>query len=322
MKARQIAIALDVGGTKLSGAIVDAEGHILSMLKTDTPDGTADNVIAAINNQIERLIELSAEAGEVAGIGLAVAGTIDWKHGIVVQSPNLPFSELHLKDIIEARFGLTAFMDNDGNLAAWGEKYYGVAKDAQDFVGLTIGTGIGGGIVIGGCLYRGATGSAAEIGHMVIEATGPRCTCGSYGCFEEMASGRALVRLAKEKIEQNKQSIILESAKGKVENITGPMITEAAQKQDKVALEVFCEAGFWLGIGLNNIINIFNPELVVIGGGAAEAGELLLAPARDVVAERTLHPNQDVARIVLSKLGNRAGMLGAAALVFNGLSLH
>ncbi len=321
METHKTAIGVDIGGTKIAAGIVDTEGHILSSLRAVTPAGTSDDVVSAINYLIDKLIESAANISEVAGVGLATAGTVDFKEGVIVQSPNLPFSKLRLRSIIESKFGLPTFLDNDGNLAALGESYYGAAQGIKNVVGLTIGTGIGAGIIMNGCLYRGATGAAAEIGHMVIEATGPRCTCGSYGCFEEMASGRALVRLAKEKIGQGRQSLILELAEGRFENITGQGITETAGKRDKLAIEVFNEVGFWLGIGINNIINIFNPEMVVIGGGVADAGELILAPARQVVAERTLHPNQDVAEIVLAGLGNQSGILGAAALVFDELSL-
>ncbi|HZD58940.1 MAG TPA: ROK family glucokinase [Anaerolineae bacterium] len=321
MIAKQIAIGIDIGGTKIAAMAVDVEGRILSSLKIGTPGGTPDDIVTAVSDLIERLTESVLDAGEVVGIGLAVAGTINWKEGIVVQSPNLPFSNIRLRSIIESKFGLSTFMDNDGNLATLGEKYYGAAWGAQNIIGLTLGTGIGAGIIIDGCLYRGATGSAAEIGHMVIQATGPQCTCGSYGCFEEMASGRALLRLAKEKALQDRESLILKLAGGSVEEITGPMVTEAAQRGDKTALDVFSEIGFWLGIGINNVINIFNPELVVIGGGMADAGELVLSPVRKVVGERTLHPNKEVAKVVLADLGNQAGAMGAAALVFDELSI-
>lgn len=317
----KVAIGVDVGGTKIAVAAVDLKGRILSSARVATPTGSSENVVASIEDLISKFIESATDAGEVVGIGLAVAGTVDWKQGMVVQSPNLPFANLRLKSIVEAKFGLPALMDNDGNLATLGEKYYGAGRDAQNIVGLTLGTGIGAGIIIDGCLYRGATGSAAEIGHMVIEATGPRCTCGSYGCFEEMAAGRALVRIAKERIVHNRDSLILELAGDAIDDITGPLVTEAAQKNDALALDVFGEIGFWLGIGINNIINIFNPELVILGGGMAGAGDLVLASARKVVAERTLHPNQDVAEVVLADLGNQAGVLGAAALVFDQLSL-
>lgn len=321
METRQIAIGVDVGGTKIATALVDIDGRILASLRADTPAGSSTDVISAMESLIGKMIDASFDIGEVIGIGIGVAGTVNWKEGLVVQSPNLPFSDVRLRSIIESKFGLSTFMDNDGNLAALGEKYYGVAREAQNIVGLTLGTGIGAGIIINGCLYRGATGSAAEIGHMVIEATGPQCTCRSYGCFEELAAGRALVRIVKEKVARNRESLVLKLANGEIENIKGPMITEAAQQEDAVALEAFGEVGFWLGIGINNVINIFNPELVVIGGGMANAGELVLGPARKVISKRTLHPNQDVAKVVLADLGNQAGILGAAALAFSELSL-
>lgn len=318
---QKVVIALDIGGTKIAAAIVNANGHILSAVRQETPSGAAGDIIDAINGLIDKFLDLALEIGELAGIGLAVAGTINHKQGVVIQSPNLPFSNIRIKSIVESKFGLPVFVDNDGNLAVLGENYYGAARKAQNVVGLTLGTGIGAGIIIDGCLYRGVTGSAAEIGHMVIQATGPQCTCGSYGCFEEMASGRALLRITKERIKNDNESLIIRLSGGNIENITGPMITEAAQKGDRIAIDSFSEVGFWLGIGINNVINIFNPELIVLGGGMAEAGDLVLKPAREVVAERTLHPNKEDAEIVLADLGNQAGVLGAAALVFDGLSL-
>ncbi|MEW5705363.1 MAG: ROK family protein [Actinomycetota bacterium] len=319
MDIRQTAIAIDIGGTKIMGAEVDTDGHVLSSLKSPTPSGKADDVMAVVYSVIDRLISARADDTEDVGIGIAVAGTIDWRQGVVIQSPNLPFSNLRIRSMVESKYGLPVFVDNDGNLAALGEKQFGAARDAKHIIGLTIGTGIGAGIIIDGCLYRGTTGSAAEIGHMVIDANGPRCTCRSYGCFEEMASGRALLRVIREKVMEYREGYLIKLAEGKIEDITGPMITEAAQKGDEAALAAFNEVGYWLGIGINNILNIFNPELVVVGGGMADAGELILQPARRVVADRTLHPNKDVAEIVLSELGNQAGVLGAAALVFSEL---
>jgi len=318
MVDKRAAIAVDIGGTKIAAGVVDVDGHLLSSSRVDTPSASSAEVVAAIERIIETLFSSSVE---VVGIGLSAAGTIDFKNGTIVESPNLPFSNLRLREKINSEFGLPAFLDNDGNLATFGERYYGAARGAQNIIGLTLGTGIGAGIITNGCLYRGATGSAAEIGHMVIQATGPRCTCGSYGCFEEMAAGRTLVKLAKEKVERDRSSRILQLAEGEIGKITGPMITEAAREGDKIAGEVFNEIGFWLGIGINNILNIFNPEVVVIGGGMAEAGDLLLNRAREVVSDRTLHPNQDVAEIVLASLGNNAGIFGAAALVFDELAL-
>ncbi|MDP2211952.1 MAG: ROK family protein [Candidatus Aquicultor sp.] len=316
MSSRSVAIGVDIGGTKIAAATVDRQGNIVSAHTISTPLQSSEVAVDAITQLIETIKTASSGIVEPVGIGIAVAGTVDWAHGTIVQSPNLPFSDIKLRAIIEKSCGLPTVLDNDANLATFGEKHYGTARDANHIVGLTLGTGIGSGIICDGRLYRGATGSAAELGHMVITAEGPRCTCGSYGCFEEMASGRALVRLAKERVVLDGGGLIGEMAGGDPALVTGPMVTEAAHQGDVAANEVFAEVGFWLGIGINNIINIFNPEIVVIDGGMAEAGELVLAPARAVVAERALHPNKDVAKIVRGQLGNQAGMLGAAALVF------
>jgi glucokinase len=327
-----MAVAVDIGGTKIAAAAIDSNGHILAFSKIDTP-GTAESVSFSVIKLIKGIIETTSSVAEPDGIGLAVAGTVDWSRGVIVQSPNLPYNNLALKDSVERAFGIAAFLDNDGNLAALGEKHFGVAIEARNFVGLTLGTGIGAGIIIDNFVYRGATGSAAELGHMVIDARGPQCTCGSFGCFEEMASGRALVRIAEERVKEpaakkrtenggasaGKKSAILELAEGDIDKITGSIVTEAANVGDPIAIECFKEVGYWLGIGINNIVNIFNPEIIAVGGGMAGAGELVLKPARDVVARQSLHPNKDVVSIVKAKLGNNAGLFGAAALVFSEL---
>ncbi|MDI6816214.1 MAG: ROK family protein [Actinomycetota bacterium] len=322
MGSRSVAIGVDIGGTKIAAATVDRQGNIVSSHTISTPLQSSEAAVDAIAQLIETIKTASSGIVEVVGVGIAVAGTVDWAHGAIVQSPNLPFNDIKLCAIIEKSCGLPTVLDNDANLATFGEKRYGIARDANHIVGLTLGTGIGSGIICDGRLYRGATGSAAELGHMVITAEGPRCTCGSYGCFEEMASGRALVRLAKERVALDGGGLIGEMTGGDPERVTGPMVTEAARQGDAAANEVFAAVGFWLGIGINNVINIFNPEIVVIDGGMADAGELVLAPARAVVAERTLHPNKDVAKIVRGQLGNQAGMLGAAALVFESFDIE
>ncbi|MBI4733933.1 MAG: ROK family glucokinase [Rubrobacteridae bacterium] len=315
IKQAKAAIAVDIGGTKISAAVINDSGELITYLKTNTP-GTVSEITDTVINVTVDLIEFASRVAQPIGIGLAVAGTVDWERGVVIQSPNLPYNDLDLKRIVGDSCSLPVYLDNDGNLATLGEKYYGSAKNAKNVVGLTLGTGIGAGIIIDNNVYRGASGSAAELGHMVIDAHGPKCTCGSSGCFEEMASGRALIRYAREKL-SGKTSLVLELAGGNIEKITGSMITEAALAGDSLALGCFEEVGYWLGIGLNNIVNIFNPEIIVIGGGMADAGELVLKCARDIVANCSLNPNKDIVSIVKAKLGNNAGLFGAAALVLN-----
>jgi glucokinase len=328
-----VAIAIDIGGTKISGGVITESGELLANFVEKTPEDV-DTLIEVVSTIIANLITSITEQTIIRGIGLAVAGTVEWEQGVVVQSPNLPYDNLALKSIVEKAFDLPTYLDNDGNLAVLGEKYFGNARDSRNVVGLTLGTGIGAGIIIDNKLYRGATGSAAELGHMVINSSGPSCTCGSFGCFEELASGRALVRYAKQKLSGNmnpgnipgyaandvpdsKSSLLLDLVDGVINKIDGIMITKAALAGDKLAISCFEDVGYWLGVGLTNIINIFNPEVIVVGGGMADAGELVLNRAREVVASHSLSPNKEVVSIVKAKLSNNAGLFGAAALVFN-----
>jgi glucokinase len=342
------AVAIDIGGTKIAAAIIAVNGTKLSSITVPTP-GSTEKIAVEIISLVRQMASLSMQGDgnlKVAGVGLSVAGTVDFARGIIVESPNLPYSNFPLRDIVADSCGLPVFLDNDGNLATLGEKSFGNAANAQNIVGLTLGTGIGAGIIIDGQMYRGADGAAAEIGHMVINAHGPQCTCGSFGCFEEMASGRALVRIARERLAEAKldfeekfapggdrleaqQNYLSDSARmehwpilsayvDNIDGVTGPIITEAAKSGDMLALQCFSDVGYWLGIGINNIVNIFNPEIIVIGGGMADAGELVLGPARDVVARQSLRPNSDTVSIIKAKLGNDAGLYGAAAQVFLG----
>jgi glucokinase len=313
-------VGLEIGGTKTAAALVDPSSKVIDLRKRATPHFSSRAIVSASEELIDELLdENGVQPEELMGIGLGVAGMIDFKEGVVVFSPNLPLRNVPFRDLIGDYYHIPAFLDNDANVAALGEKYYGQGREVSNFVSLTLGTGIGAGIVIGDNIYRGTTGSAGELGHTIIDLDGPPCTCGSNGCFEALASGQAITRRAREE-SRKRRGKLLELAGGKEENITGELVTQAARDGDEFCLDILSEFGHLVGIGLTNIVNVFNPELIVISGGMAEAEELLLEPARKVVREQALIPNSQAVRIVTTALGDRVGVMGAAALALHELS--
>ena len=238
-------------------------------------------------------------------------------------STHLPLADVPFRDLVAERIGLPVFVDNDANVAMLAEWRFGAARGASDAALLTIGTGIGGGLVVGGALQRGSQGAGAELGHMVVQADGPRCNgnCPNRGCLEAVCSGTALAREARRLAGERPGSGLGEAlAAGR--EITGPLVTDLAHDGDAAAIEAVAVIGRWLGIGVANLVNMLNPEVVVIGGGVIAAGDLLLEPARAVVAERALSPSREHVRIVPARFGAESGMLGAATLAFDGLGVR
>jgi glucokinase len=258
---------------------------------------------------------------EVAGVGFGVPSLIDHRTGSSVVAVNQPLDNLPFGAVMSERLGLPVFVDNDANVAAIAEHRAGAAQGASEVVMLTVGTGIGGGLILGGQLYHGAVGAAAELGHMVIDVNGPPCqgNCPNHGCVEAMASGTALAREA-QRIALERPDSALGRALQDGRAPAGPLVTELAHDGDAAALEVLTLIGTRLGVAIASYVNIFNPEVVVIGGGVLGAGELLLAPARAEVARRALPPSRDLVRIVNAHFGAEAGMVGAAALALDGLA--
>jgi glucokinase len=271
---------------------------------------------------LEAIQEVRDNAGaEIAAVGFGIPSLIDQRTGIAVVAVNLALIDVPFADVMAERIGLPVFVDNDGNVAALAEHRAGAAKGAGEAILLTIGTGIGGGLILGGRPYRGSIGSGAELGHMVIEMDGPRCqgNCPNRGCVEALASGTALAheatRLAREHPDSGLGRALLDGRE-----LAGPLVTELAHDGDEAAIEALRLIGSRLGVALASLVNIFNPEVIVIGGGVIGAGELLLGPARDQVAERALPPSRDEVRIVAARFGVEAGMIGAAALALDGLA--
>lgn len=310
-----LTIGIDIGGTKIDGGVVEEDGTILVRSRRETPAGDSAKLLETI---VELIDELTCDR-EVAGVGVGAAGWFDRTRTRVLFAPHLVWRDEPLRDQIAARTHLPVAVENDGNVAAWAEFRYGAAREARDsMVLVTIGTGIGGGIVIGGQLVRGANGIAGEPGHARVVPDGHPCPCGRKGCLEQYASGSALVRFARAKALTlpASASILLDLAAGDVAAINGPLVTRAAQAGDSASIAAFAEVGRFLGSGLADIVQILDPEVLVVGGGVVEAGELLLAPTREAyVEELAARGSLPVAPVVAAQLLNTAGVVGAADLV-------
>ncbi|KWV32211.1 glucokinase [Micromonospora rifamycinica] len=309
-----LTIGVDVGGTKVAGGVVDDTGRVLVQARRDTP---ADDVGKTRDVIIDLVTQLAA-GHQVDAVGIGAAGWIDASRSTVLFAPNLAWRDEPLRDYVSTATGLPVIVENDGNVAAWAEFRHGAAREADDsMVMFTIGTGVGGGIVLGGELVRGAHGIAAELGHMLTVPDGHQCGCGRLGCIEQYASGSALVRFARAGARQEPQraTALLDLAGGDAEAITGPMVTTAAQAGDPISAEAFAQIGRWLGTSLADMAQILDPQVLVVGGGVVDAGDLLLGPTRrsftDALAQRSRLP---VAEIRPAELGNSAGVIGAADL--------
>ncbi len=316
--SEEYVIGFDLGGTHMAAGLVDASLNVASSLESKTPTGGQAELLAGILTLVRELI--ARAPGPVAAVGFGIPSMIDQKHGRAVMSVNIPLADFDFVDFMRAEIGLPVFIDNDANAAALAEARAGAAKGAREALMITMGTGIGGGIIIGGEVYRGATGSAAELGHIVIDVNGPHCqgACDNYGCFEAMASGTALARYAAEIAAANPKSALgLAAAAG--ESLDGALIWRLAQDEDSHALALFEKIGFYTGVGITTLVNIFNPEYFVVGGGLILAGELILEPARRVLMSRGLRPNRDIVKVVPARFGPDAGMIGAACLAQDGL---
>lgn len=305
-------IGVDLGGTKVLAGAVDADLEV---------HHRAQRTVAGLGREalLETVAEAINEASEAAGgaraVGMGIPSLMDRERGVAVSTVHLPIVELPVAAIMAERLGLPVFVDNDGNCAMLAEHRSGAAQGAQHALLLTIGTGIGGGLVVGGRLVRGATGAAGEPGHMSIDEDGPPChgACPGRGCLETYVSGTAL-GLAGERAAAADLQSPLALARRAGHQITGALVTELAFDGDVGALDAVTRMGEHLGVGLAGLVNLLNPEVVVIGGGVIAAGDLLLDPARRVVAARALTPSRDVARIVPARYGAESGMLGAAVL--------
>ena len=313
-------LGIDTGGTKTALAAVDGHGRIIFSREILSPSTDEQMMVKALLDLVDwGLSEGSRRGLDVLGVGLGSAGFILRDEGILVESPNVTWSMVPLERLVSEHSGLPTFLDNDANAAALGERFAGVCRGIDDFVYLTLGTGIGGGICVGGRIYRGHRGTAAEIGHMIVEPNGLPCECGNRGCLETVASGTALEREAARLMAEDGTSLLGEMCGGDPGALTGEMISEAAEKGDPAALKAFSCIARYLGLGIVNLIHLFDPEMVVLGGGVSRSGHLLLDEVRGMVRERGVPALVEGTQIVLSTLGSDAGLIGSAALAWEGI---
>jgi glucokinase len=302
---------IDIGGTKIAGAVVDEQGEVLAEQRIDSPATDPE----AIEETVAGLVQKLAEDHEITAVGVGAAGFVDAARSTVVFAPNVAWRDEPLRSELEKRLDLPVVVENDANAAAWGEFAFGAAHDVDDMLMVTVGTGIGGGIVADGELFRGAFGAAAEVGHVRVVPQGRVCGCGNRGCLEQYSSGTALVRDTRAQLDRPEAADLLERAGGDPGAVSGRMITEAAQDGDEFARERLADLGRWLGEGVASLVAVLDPAAVVIGGGVVQAGELLLEPTRDAfVAELTGRGHRPLAEVRPARFGNRAGVIGAADL--------
>jgi glucokinase len=307
------AIGLDIGGTKIAGFRVSGDGRVLDHARAPTPAGDSRTVFEAI---VEVAAQVRGPAAAAVGVGMA--GIVEFPSGVIRYAPNLPLRDVPLQDWLAESTGLPCRVENDANVAGWGEFRLGAGRDANDMLMVTVGTGIGGAIVSGGRLFRGAHGFSGEIGHIIVEPGGPLCGCGNLGCWEQVASGRAIGRLGREAAAREPASLLVELAEGDPAMVTGAVVTTAAKQGDLTAVAVLAEVGRRLGEGIAGLVNILDPEVVVVGGGAIDAGDLLLDPTRGVFAVSVEAPDhRPQVPILAARLGNDAGGIGAALLALD-----
>jgi len=308
-----LTVGVDVGGTKVLAGVVTPEGEVLATVRRPTPSQDVNDTARVIAEVVRELDEdYSIEA-----VGVGAAGWIDASRSVVLHAPNLAWRREPLRDRIQERVDLPVVVENDANAAAWAEYRFGAGRDQHHLILITVGTGIGGGAVVNGEVYRGHFGMAAEYGHVRVVPDGHPCGCGAAGCFEQYASGKALVRFAKQRAREDAASArtLLEMAGGEVDQIDGPMVTRAAQAGDAASLASFTELGGWLGWGMADLVSGWDPQCIILGGGVAEAGDLMSIPARETYAKVTaLRGRTEAAEVRIAALGNKAGLVGAADL--------
>jgi glucokinase len=311
-------LAFDLGGTKFAFGVVAENGDVIGAdkIETLTKQGP-EQAIQRVNLAAQSLLQkLNIKSAELIGIGIASPGPLDIAKGCVDGSPNLPgWSGYSIEKGLSSFFNLPARIDNDANAAALGEYKFGAGKDKKNMVYITVSTGIGGGVIVDGRLMRGANGNAAELGHLTLNINGPACPCGANGCFEMYASGTAIARRTREAIQAGAQSQIIDLA-GRAEAITTHHILTALQKNDALAQKIWNETTEYLGRGLAVVINTFNPELIVVGGGVTAAGDLLFTPVREKALRYAFPRLAAVCSIVPAGLGSNVGVVGAAACAF------
>jgi glucokinase len=308
-----LAVGIDIGGTKIAAGVVDGKGRVLARSRAQTPSHSPSDVEDAIAAVVEEL----SHGHRLSAVGIGAAGFVDITGSEVLFAPHLAWRNEPLREAVSRRVGLPVRVDNDANAAAWAESRFGVGRGEDHLLCITLGTGIGGGLILHGQIYRGRYGLAGEFGHQQVVPGGHPCRCGNRGCWEEYASGNALARRAQALAANNRDAAweMLSRADGDIAGITGKVVTEAAVGRDQVAIELLADVGRWLGIGLANLAAALDPGMFVVGGGVSDAGDLLLAPARESFRNAlTGRGYRTEASIERAQLGAEAGLVGAADL--------
>lgn len=315
-------IGIDIGGTKISLILATVRGKIINSRNLFTRTGKVEARLC-VNEMIHALRAMLRESGvpkgELAGIGVGIPGPVNPSKGEVPWSPNLPgWAGMPIVKILNQHFSVPVFLDNDANAAGFGEKIFGAGKRTKDFIYVTASTGIGGGLVLGGRIYHGASFCGGEVGHIPVVPDGNLCKCGKRGCLEAYASGTAIGTMARGRLQEGRKSRILKMA-GSLNRVTGETVTQAAFRGDKLAIEILREAGRYLGQGLAVLMNILNPEMIVLGGGVIKSGDYIWKPMMASAKKEAWPAAFKACRIVKTKLGSHVGNLGAAALVLEQL---
>jgi glucokinase len=319
-KRQRYIVGVDLGGTNIVVGAMPVDGSRDHAIQTQPtrPELGADEVVDRIARMVEAVMtatcaETDAVRADFVGVGIGSPGPLDRERGIVIFTPNLGWRDYPLRDAVSDRVGLPATLDNDANCATVGEWWCGAAKGGRHVIGVTIGTGIGGGLILNGQLYHGASDVAGEIGHTTIDSTGRRCKCGNYGCLEAYASGPAIAERAREALNDSEASLLRDLVGGDLTRVTARVVYEASTRGDPVAREVVRDTARFLGAGIANLLNIFNPDVVVLAGGVTDAGAALFEPLRGEVRRRAFRPAVDACRIVPGALAGSAGVVGAVA---------
>lgn len=308
---KKYVIGVDLGGTKISTAISTIEGNILAnvVLPTKAEEGEAAVLGRIVQSIDEVIVGSSTSIDEIEAIGIGSPGPLDAKKGIIITTPNLPFKNYNLVQPLKEKYNIPVYLDNDANAAAIGEYMFGAGKGKNSIVYFTVSTGVGGGAVLDGKVYRGHTSNALEIGHTTVDPNGPRCNCGNLGCLEAMSSGTAIAKKGKEAVSTN-----VETSLKKHDTVTSYEVFKEAEAGDEVAKDIIDNALTYLGIGVANAISTFDPEMIIIGGGVSKAGDIVFDTVKKVVNKRCFKSMAESCEIVPAGLGSDAGVVGAVAL--------
>lgn len=309
-------LGVDLGGTKILTAVADEQGKILARKKLPTEANRGNDRV--IENIIETIRSVLAEVGlkkeNIVRMGVGSPGPLNTKEGIIYLAPNLGWENVPISRILEDRTGISVILENDANAAALGEKWFGAGQGIDNLIYITVSTGIGGGIIIDRKIYHGVNDGAGEVGHMVIDPDGPLCGCGNHGCFEALASGTAISRRGREAVERGEKTLLTDLCEGDLNKIDGGLIARAAQLGDQVALDIWSEAGYYLGLGFANLVNIFDPEMLILGGGVMKAGELIMEPMLASLKNYSFESAFNSLKIRQAALGDDTGVKGAIAV--------